>query len=88
MAWASPAFGSIAASCSDDGLVKVWLVLPPTGEARLLATLGGDRAAPVVCVAFAPPEHGLVVAAAGSDGVVRLYESADRTGASGWDEQV
>lgn len=85
VAWASPVFGSFLASCSDDGTVKVWLILP-AGEAKLLATLGG--AAPVVCVAFAPQHHGLVLAAAGADGVVRLFESADRTGTSGWDEQV
>lgn len=83
VAWASPAFGEILCSCADDG-AKVWLILP-AGEAKLLATLGGSRAA--VCVAFAPQHLGLVLAVAGADGAVRLYESADRTGST-WDEQV
>ena len=88
VAWASPVFGSMLASCSDDGAVRVWL-LQPSGGVKPIATLGGaPGAAPVVCVAFAPQHHGLVIAAGCADGVVRLYESVDRTGASGWDEQV
>jgi WD40 repeat protein len=85
VAWASPVFGSILASCADDGAVKVWLI-QPAGEAKLLATLGGGRAAPV-CIAFSPQHQGLVLAVACADGAVRLYESADRTGAA-WEEQV
>ena len=87
VALASPVFGSLLASCSDDGTVRVWSV-QSAGQAKPVATLGvAERAVPVVCVAFAPQHHGLLIAAAGADGVVRLYECADRTGAS-WDEQV
>ena len=87
MAWASPIFGSLLASCSDDGTVRVWSARPGD-EAKLVATLGvAEHAVPVACVAFAPQHHGLLLAAGGADGAVRLYESADRTGAS-WDVQV
>ena len=85
VAWASPVFGSLLASCSDDG-VRVWAVQPGQ-QAKLVAALGAaEHAAAVACVAFAPHHHGLMLAAGGADGVVRLYASQDRF--SGWEEQV
>ena len=85
VAWASAVFGSMLASCGDDG-VRVWAVLPGE-QAKLLATLGvAEHAAAVVCVAFGPQHLGLRLAAGGADGVVRLYAAQDRT--SGWEEEV
>ena len=54
---------------------------------ELFAEIGAaEHAAAVACVAFAPHHHGLMLAAGGADGVVRLYASQDRV--SGWEEQV
>jgi hypothetical protein len=52
----------------------------------LLATLGGDRARPVLHVAFAP--DALLIAAADGAGVVRLYEPADGVLGERWDLQA
>jgi WD40 repeat protein len=90
VAWASPVDGQLLASCGDDGAVMLWR--PAEGEAgtaapwTLLATLGGDRARPVLHVAFAP--DALLIAAADAAGVVRLYEPADAGVLDRWDLQA
>ena len=69
MAWASPHFGALLASCADDG-VKLWT--QRATEWKLVSSL------PTAAqhLAFAPPEHGALLAAA-ADGAVRLYGPAE-----------
>lgn len=69
VAWASPLFGALLASCADDG-VKLWT--QRATEWKLVSSL------PTAArhLAFAPPEHGALLAAA-ADGAVRLYGPAE-----------
>lgn len=73
--WAHPKFGAVLVSCSEDRGVCVWTE-KCVGRWRKRAQLL-DATAPTVCVEFAPKQHGLRLAAASLDGVVRCYEAPD-----------
>lgn len=82
--WAHPEFGAVLVSCSEDRGVFVWTEKcggpyesrDKTQRWRKRAQLL-DATAPTVCVQFAPKQHGLKLAAASLDGVVRCYEAPD-----------
>lgn len=84
VAWAHPKFGSLLASCGYDGRVIIWKEAAAASTqggykqstaasswSKLKEFKTGDGS--VNAVAWGPHEHGLVLAAAGSDGKVTIY---------------
>ena len=81
--WAHPDFGQVIATCSFDKVVSIWEELPEqrgiqhTGHIWAKRTQLVDAKTPVIDVRFAPKHLGLMLAAASTDGVLRVYEAAD-----------
>mmetsp|Transcript_351 Transcript_351/g.606 ORF Transcript_351/g.606 Transcript_351/m.606 type:complete len:332 (+) Transcript_351:107-1102(+) len=96
LAWAHPEYGNVIAAGSNDvakegGRVYVWEEVTPTASGEesawaLRSTLGECGAA-VVGVRFAPPAKGLWLAAAASNGTIRLYECLGALELKHWDLQ-
>jgi len=95
VSWAHPCFGTVLASCGFDGRVIVWAEQEPPpaawpGGARSRPTPGpllqpiyehrAHEPASVNAVAFAPPEYGLTLACAASDGRVSVCRRDERDG--------
>ncbi|KAJ1905272.1 epoxide hydrolase, soluble (sEH) [Coemansia sp. IMI 209127] len=88
LSWAHPEFGQVLASCSLDRTVKVWM------EHESSAKTGGSRwtcvskivdsSAVVHSVAFAPEYTNLIIAAASSDGKVRLHSPIEAIRLRNW----
>ena len=82
LAWAPPCFGPLLAAGSLDHSVVVWREPPTSTPASsttpaptkwLSLTTLGDARSGVTAVVFAPKHLGLQLAAASSDGSVRIY---------------
>ncbi|KAJ1734464.1 epoxide hydrolase, soluble (sEH) [Coemansia biformis] len=88
LSWAHPEFGQVLASCSLDRTVRIWAEqetsMPNSGSRWRALTTFPDSTAAVHSVAFAPEYTGLSVAAASSDGKVRLYSPAEPVHLDGW----
>ena len=67
VAWAHPRFGSIIATCSYDRRMLVW---KETAQGWSVIHEVREHTRSVNSVAFAPHEHGLVLASGSSDGTV------------------
>ncbi|KAJ2509885.1 epoxide hydrolase, soluble (sEH) [Coemansia sp. RSA 1939] len=88
LSWAHPEFGQVLASCSLDRTVKIWMEHEPSAKA------GGSRwtcvskivdsSGVVHSVAFAPEYTSLIVAAASSDGKVRLHSPIEAVKLRNW----
>jgi len=72
LAWAPPAFGALLAVAHVGGVSLLRLC---AGGLAQVAALGGGWEA--TALAFAPLEHGLLLAVACSDGAVRLHGEAE-----------
>ncbi|RKP35135.1 WD40-repeat-containing domain protein [Dimargaris cristalligena] len=72
VSWAHPEFGNLIATGSFDRTVRIWQ--QRRQEAAYHGT-GKDAQGMIVDLAFAPHFMGLQLAAASSDGVVRIYET-------------
>jgi protein transport protein SEC13 len=75
VSWAHPKFGVILASCSFDGSVLIHIQDPTAAPSRTWTLLHAARnlhESSVNACAFAPPEFGLQLAAASSDGKVSI----------------
>ncbi|MCJ1273649.1 GTPase-activating protein S13 [Puttea exsequens] len=77
VAWAHPKYGSILASSSYDGSVKVWRENPPSTPSsthwNVVANFTVHNAS-VNIVSWAPHESGCLLACASSDGYVSVLE--------------
>jgi len=71
LSWSHPRFGSLLASASFDGSVRVHRESRP-GEWTLVKSFGNLHDSSANSVEFAPHELGLVAASAGSDGRVAV----------------
>ena len=71
VAWAHPRFGPLLASCGYDRRAVLWL--GSGGDWAPLYAYKGYLGS-VNVVAFAPQEHGLMFASAGSDGSVTIHK--------------
>ena len=69
LSWSHPKFGVVLASCSFDGSVQIHRESSP-GSWSVIHAARGLHDSSANGVAFAPHEHGLVCASAGSDGRV------------------
>jgi protein transport protein SEC13 len=80
VSWAHPKFGVLLASCSFDGSVLLHREVRPR-EWTVIHAARHLHESSVNGVAFAPHEHGLLVAAASSDGRVSVlqHEAANNT---------
>lgn len=80
VSWAHPKFGVLLASCSFDGSVLLHREVRPR-EWMVIHAARHLHESSVNGVAFAPHEHGLLVAAASSDGRVSVlqHEAANNT---------
>ena len=88
-AWAHHEFGEVLATVAADGALRFWENLGP-GQARapgaaaprllrgagrwVLLAQARVSAEAVRCIAFAPPQHGLRLAAGSDDGAMRVFE--------------
>eukprot|EP00586_Coscinodiscus_wailesii_P015647 CAMPEP_0172495672 /NCGR_PEP_ID=MMETSP1066-20121228/74339_1 /TAXON_ID=671091 /ORGANISM="Coscinodiscus wailesii, Strain CCMP2513" /LENGTH=261 /DNA_ID=CAMNT_0013267495 /DNA_START=113 /DNA_END=894 /DNA_ORIENTATION=+ len=71
IAWSHPQFGSLLASCSFSGTVLIHRERTP-GDWIPLQSWTNLHSSSVNGVAFAPHQYGLVLACAGSDGMVSV----------------
>ncbi len=71
MAWAHPKFESLIASCGYDNKVKVWR-RNQTGnwETLIFEEVLGES---VNCIAWAPWEYGLILAAGTAEGRIHIF---------------
>ncbi|KAL6750467.1 COP-II coat subunit [Haematococcus lacustris] len=83
VSWAHPKFGSLLASCSFDHRIIVWKEGPDSQWQQVYISPGTLHTASVNSVCWAPHEHGLVLAAASSDGSVSIVEYTAST--ASWD---
>ncbi|KAJ1839385.1 epoxide hydrolase, soluble (sEH), partial [Coemansia sp. RSA 2708] len=87
LSWAHPEFGQVLASCSLDCTVRIWVEQESARAGgvrwRGLVPLGDSKAA-VHSIAFAPEYTSLSLAAASSDGRVRLYSPNDPVHLDNW----
>lgn len=75
VAWAHPKFGSLLASCSFDGTVKIHREGTQNSASEWTMVYEYKfRDASANSVSWAPHEHGLVLACAASDGTVVVLE--------------
>eukprot|EP00474_Spongospora_subterranea_P003018 CRZ03476.1 hypothetical protein [Spongospora subterranea] len=87
VAWAHPEFGQIIAACSSDCNVVIFEEILEGGDsacswverARMV-----DNHGEIHALEFAPRHLGLLLAALGEDGVVRIYEAVDIMQMSVW----
>ncbi|PIA13991.1 WD40 repeat-like protein [Coemansia reversa NRRL 1564] len=88
LSWAHPEFGQVLASCSLDRTVRIWVEqessMTNSGSRWRGMTTIADSAAVVHSIAFAPEYTSLSIAAASSDGRVRLYSPTDPVRLSNW----
>ncbi|KAJ2763911.1 epoxide hydrolase, soluble (sEH), partial [Coemansia nantahalensis] len=88
LSWAHPEFGQVLASCSLDRIVKIWAeqetAMPNSGSRWRQIKSFNESTAAVHSVAFAPEYTGLSVAAASSDGKVRLYSPSEPINLDNW----
>jgi len=84
--WAHPEFGQILASCSFDRTVRIWEETEgPNGTIKWVKkAVLFESHRPVQDIKFAPRHHGLKLATASQDGIVRIYEAVDITNLSHW----
>ena len=81
MAWAHPKYESVVATCGYDGFVKVWKRdLNNDWENEVFAENLGSS---VNCIAWAPWEYGLILAAGTAEGrpveqIVRFHCPPER----------
>ncbi|KAJ2808879.1 epoxide hydrolase, soluble (sEH) [Coemansia guatemalensis] len=88
LSWAHPEFGQVLASCSLDRTVRIWVEqessMTNSGSRWRALTPLADSTAAVHSIAFAPEYTSLSIAAASSDGRVRLYSPTDPVRLSNW----
>ncbi|KAJ2079755.1 epoxide hydrolase, soluble (sEH) [Coemansia sp. RSA 988] len=88
LSWAHPEFGQVLASCSLDRSVRIWVEqessMANSGIRWRAMTPLADSLAAVHSIAFAPEYTSLSIAAASSDGRVRLYSPTDPVRLSNW----
>ncbi|KAJ2552882.1 epoxide hydrolase, soluble (sEH) [Coemansia sp. RSA 1933] len=88
LSWAHPEFGQVLASCSLDRTVKIWMeheASAKTGSSRWTCVSKiVDSSAVVHSVAFAPEYTNLIIAAASSDGKVRLHSPIEAVRLRNW----
>eukprot|EP00605_Chrysophyceae_sp_TOSAG23-4_P002705 GSChrysophyteH1.ASY1.ANO1.2983.1 assembled CDS len=92
LSWAHPEFGQLISSCSDDHTVCIWEELEnfsndsfgKTGQRWIRQAQLSDSKKTLRDVEFAPRHLGLMLACAGADGCVRIYEATDVFTLSSW----
>lgn len=93
VAWADARFGELLATAADDGCVSVWKIVAPVNSTKNNASrepaaqrlFSALLPQPVTAIDWAPPEFGLMLASACSDGRVYFVSSPDTDGA--WQRQ-
>lgn len=78
VAWAHPKFESVVASCGYDKKVKVWRKDQNQNWQNLIfqETLSSS----VNCIAWAPFEYGLILAAGTADGKIYIFSNSKKEG--------
>lgn len=92
LAWAHPEFGQVLATCSADGMVKIWEEQEGIGGESTSArwypkSQLSDSRKHVKDIKFAPRHLGLKIAAGSADGCVRIYEAIDVMNLNHWPMQ-
>ena len=91
--WASPEYGQVIATCSNDRTVAVWEELTSednsNNEGRQWMRKGNlvDSKSPMVDIKFAPKHLGLKLAMVSLDGNVCIYEAPDVMNLCQWSKQ-
>jgi protein transport protein SEC13 len=81
-AWAHPTFGTLLASCSYDRRVIMWREDSPNVWSKIFEDASAGES--VTSVAWAPHQHGLVLAAASADGHVSVFTYTEQ---KAWDHK-
>lgn len=88
VAWASPEFGQVIASCSYDGTLKIFeedpRELKKSGRRWINRATITEFNGPVYDMAFAPSHLGLKIASIDYDGIFRVHEAMDPNNLQNW----
>ncbi|KDQ08765.1 hypothetical protein BOTBODRAFT_37624 [Botryobasidium botryosum FD-172 SS1] len=90
ISWAHPEFGTVLASCSFDGAVKIWKEYPDEPKSGPDNTRWEEKATlteangSVRAVEFAPVDFGLKLASISTDSYLRIYECAEPHDPTSW----